>query len=181
MSPELSGIVALTDSAGGNPAINRYDEYGVPAAANTGRFQYTGQVWLGEVGLYYYKARFYSPRDGRFLQIDPVGYDGGVNLYAYAGDDPVNSVDVSGYCPTPDMKCPDQERMRSFFTGSRLGPAIGSPVQSTGLFQRGGPERASRAAAAAGIVATGPLLPDETPTSGATSSVTTATFMETNM
>lgn len=41
-------IVAVTDSSGGSPAINAYDDYGIPGAANTGRFQYTGQAWLSE-------------------------------------------------------------------------------------------------------------------------------------
>jgi len=49
----------------GNPiAINAYDEYGVakpdpygtPGAGNTGRFQYTGQAWIPELGMYYYKS-----------------------------------------------------------------------------------------------------------------------------
>jgi uncharacterized protein RhaS with RHS repeats len=46
--------------------------------------------------LYYYKARFYSPNLGRFLQVDPVGYGDGLNLYAYVGDDPVNNTDPNG-------------------------------------------------------------------------------------
>jgi RHS repeat-associated protein len=98
----LGSIVALTDASGGNPAINRYDEYGVPASTNVGRFQYTGQVWLSEIGLYYYKTRMYSPRDGRFLQTDPVGYTGGVNLYGYLADDPLNSVDPTGMASAGD-------------------------------------------------------------------------------
>ncbi|MGH6786632.1 MAG: hypothetical protein ACREBO_07355, partial [Novosphingobium sp.] len=55
-------IVLAADSSGSTVhAINRYDEYGIPAAGNAGRFGYTGQVWVAEVGMWYYKARWYSP------------------------------------------------------------------------------------------------------------------------
>ena len=46
-------------------------------STNTGRFQYTGQVWLPELGMYHYKARIYSPTLGRFMQTDPIGFGGG--------------------------------------------------------------------------------------------------------
>jgi RHS repeat-associated protein len=60
------------------------------------RFRYTGQQWLQELGLYYYKARFYSQVLGRFLQTDPVGYRSDLNLYAYVGNDPINFTDPTG-------------------------------------------------------------------------------------
>jgi RHS repeat-associated protein len=83
-------------SSGAATTINTYDEYGVRGAANAGRFQFTGQMWLPEVGLYHYRARAYSPTLGRFLQADPILYAGGMNLYAYVGNDPLNWVDPLG-------------------------------------------------------------------------------------
>jgi RHS repeat-associated protein len=67
-------IVALADDGGTAVTINGYDAWGIPNATNQGRFGYTGQAWVPELGMWYYKARIYSPTLGRFLQTDPVGY-----------------------------------------------------------------------------------------------------------
>ncbi len=95
---ERGSIVARSNESGAKTAINAYDEYGIPGGGNVGRFQYTGQTWLSPLGMYYYKARFYSPTLGRFMQTDPIGYGDGMNTHAYVANDPVNSTDFRGLC-----------------------------------------------------------------------------------
>jgi RHS repeat-associated protein len=89
-------IIAHSDNTGAVLAKNSYDPYGISASTNDGRFGYTGQTWISQLGLNYYKARMYLPKLGRFLQSDPIFYSDDFNLYAYVGGDPVNSTDSSG-------------------------------------------------------------------------------------
>lgn len=107
LADERGSVLTRSDSSGVAYVINRYDEYGVPAPGNAGRFQYTGQAWLAEAGAYHYRARTYLPEIGRFLQTDPIGYAAGANVYAYVRGDPVNLVDALGLQDAPATKIGD--------------------------------------------------------------------------
>src|SRR5665213_1589069 len=73
-----------------------YDPYGncfsgASACSSSGEpYRFTGRRFDPETGLYYYRARYYSPVLGRFLQTDPVGYSADLDLYTYVGNDPTN-------------------------------------------------------------------------------------------
>ncbi len=61
------------------------------------RHLFTGQQWYSELGLYDLRNRFYSPDFGRFLQADPIGFNGdATNLYRYCGNNPLKRSDPTG-------------------------------------------------------------------------------------
>jgi RHS repeat-associated protein len=89
-------IIAVTDQAGAPISQFSYGPYGEPSSLTGSEFRYTGQRLVAGVGLYYYKARFYSPYLGRFLQTDPIGTADDMNRYAYVKNDPLNYTDSTG-------------------------------------------------------------------------------------
>ncbi|MEA3434830.1 MAG: RHS repeat-associated core domain-containing protein, partial [Thermodesulfobacteriota bacterium] len=77
----------------------KYGPFGevIDASGTSENFlKYTGREHDEELGLYYYRARYYDPDLGRFLTEDPIGFDGGINFYAYVGNNPINFNDPEG-------------------------------------------------------------------------------------
>ena len=74
-----------------------YDAWGnMTQSQSEGGLAYTGHEWDPETGLYYFQTRYYSASMARFISEDTVGLDGGLNLYAYVANNPINRVDPSG-------------------------------------------------------------------------------------
>lgn len=98
---KTGNTVALTDSSGNIASAYAYTPTG-EVSNSTGfvinPFTYVGAFGVMDEGkgLYFMKARYYEAKTGRFIQKDPIGFAGGINLYAYVGNNPVESVDPSG-------------------------------------------------------------------------------------
>jgi len=111
-------VVTMTDSTG-NPIAGTtltYDTYGNSNAPPTGQpLHYVGMYYDAETGLYYDRARYYSPTLGRFLQTDPIGYKDDIDLYTYVGNDPTDRTDPTGLSDEVD-RYHDQENQQSLQT-----------------------------------------------------------------
>ena len=100
LTDRLGSTVALVDSIGGIVTRYHYEPYGdavvdFVVGESTNSYQYTGRENDG-FGLYYYRARYYSPSYMRFTQEDPQQFVDGPNLYAYVGGNPVMYYDPMG-------------------------------------------------------------------------------------
>lgn len=94
----LGSVMALIDENGIVKTQYSYDPFGnaaVSGEASDNPFQFTGRENDG-TGLYYYRARYYSPELHRFISEDPIGLLGGINKFSYVGNNPVSFIDSWG-------------------------------------------------------------------------------------
>lgn len=98
----LGSTVAITDKTGAVVNKYAYDDFGNLATNSTetvaNPFKYVGKFGVATdlPDLLYMRARYYSPSVGRFINKDPIGLAGGMNLYAYVGNNPLSWIDPGG-------------------------------------------------------------------------------------
>ncbi|MBI1746366.1 MAG: VCBS repeat-containing protein [Acidobacteria bacterium] len=100
----LGSVMKLADVMGTVQQTYGYDSFGnvAPGPINVNQpFTYTGREWDAVSGLHYYRARYYDPVIGRFISEDPIGFEGGINFYAYVLNNPLSFGDALGLKPRP--------------------------------------------------------------------------------
>jgi RHS repeat-associated protein len=105
LTDNLGSVRDIVHSDGSLVTHYTYDTFG-SATATVGnlaetRYQFTCQEYDPATAFYYYDPRWYDPRLGRFINLDPTGLRPDANPYRYCGNGPVNGVDPSGLAPPP--------------------------------------------------------------------------------
>jgi RHS repeat-associated protein len=97
------GSIVKTSDVNGQVALSRqYDAWGsLQVGASEPGYAFTGREWDPETQLYYYRARYYDPAQGRFISEDPIGFSGGLNFFGYVGNGPTNRIDPLGLKDEP--------------------------------------------------------------------------------
>lgn len=104
-SDALGSVARVVDDAGAVKASLVYDSFG-QILSGTGdpqsAYAFQGREFDKESGLYYFRARYYDPRLGRFISEDPLGFEGGANFFAFVHNNPINSTDPLGLKGNPE-------------------------------------------------------------------------------
>jgi RHS repeat-associated protein len=92
----LGSTIALTNSLGISVDRIVYDPFGNNGGSTLTRYNYTGREIDSNIGLIYYRNRWYDLNQGRFLSEDPIEFNGGANFYDYVHNSPINYIDPLG-------------------------------------------------------------------------------------
>ena len=99
LTDHLGSTSALTNAGGGVMESLQSDAFGAGVGSALTRYDYTGRERDAATGLLYYRNHWLDPQQGRFVTEDSIGIEGGLNLYAYVGNSPLNYVDPLGNDP----------------------------------------------------------------------------------
>jgi RHS repeat-associated protein len=158
LTDRLGSVRQIVDGAGTILDEITYDSFGgILSESNPSqgdRFKFTGREFSPELGIYYYRARWYDPSTGRFISQDPIGFSAGdPNLYRYVGNAPGDATDPSGliewpwektsvvvyfngpsYPKTPPQDSFWQEYLKTFFDAVDM---VGNQPWGTVYFDKG--------------------------------------------
>jgi len=98
----LGSVTSLSSTAGALAQTYTYDSFGRQTASSgslTNPFQYTAREFDTETNLFFYRARYYDPGVGRFINEDPAMFSAGNNFYRYVSDSPLSLKDPYGLSP----------------------------------------------------------------------------------
>ena len=128
-------VSSLIDSSGNLKAKYRYDSFGnllskSGSLADVNLIRFSGKEYHAQSGLYYYGYRLYAPNLQRWMNQDPIGIAGGLNLYGFVENDPINYFDPNGLTVWQDVKDTCQgvgdwlgEKARDLFYGKDYKPS----------------------------------------------------------
>ena len=109
----LGSVRLVTDESGAVVSRFEWGAYGtlldgsfdgVPGGMPFGWIGALGVRFDALTGLYYMRQPWYDAGVGRFISKDPIGIDGGKNLYAYVSNNPTRFIDPNGLQPVKDMQ-----------------------------------------------------------------------------
>ena len=160
-------VMGLINSA--RQVVNHYEyePFGLPRRATEQvpqPLRFGARELESETGLYSFRNRWYDPDLGRFLSEDPIGLEGGINLYAFAGNNPLNYTDPYGlkcgwssggdiysskglvimFCPPEAPDVAGGQIGRPAMRGPTIGPRGPSAETLPSAWRRSGPLIASR-------------------------------------
>ncbi len=133
LTDALGSTIGLVGSGQNIATSYTYQPFGATTAAgaaNGNSYQFTGRENDG-TGLYFYRARFYSPMFQRFIAQDPIGFrSGDANLYAYVFNGPTNFRDPFGLCDNDDLCLPTPTPTSTPDVGDPAGVLTAPPSNS---------------------------------------------------